>query len=415
MSHRVRVLDELDAELVRVVESSPRWRGSLRARRLGRGARRRVLATAGAVGLLLAGAAFAAGQLINTGAPVRPVVGEAVFPNTATSGEGVAVPASVKLLNLASADPSGGLAWGMRVFNTTRGMGCVQVGRLLAGQLGVLGQDGAFADDGRFHALPAQPLVGYGDCTPLDRHGQTFLAHSLVGIAASAWELGCTPPWNKPAPREPAQCPAGDERELDFGLLGPQALSVTYVANGHSHTIPTAGPQGAYLIVTAPQPAALVARKRPLPLPPGTRTFSPEHGLPRVSFNTEQALMSAAMPQPSSVWQILSGAPQQPIRKIVYRGGLTCTITSSGSDIDNSGKQCRPVGYVSAVESLPPGAAVATPVHVAIEHLRVNEGNGEDRTVRTRDRRQEPPALHGHISRHRLLRRAHPLPRQPRK
>jgi hypothetical protein len=394
VSHRLRVLEELDAELVRVVEGSPcehgpsRWQRSRRSQGPSRGhglrqagglwwlrrdTRVRLLAMAGTIGLLLAGVAFAAGRLIDTGTPVGPVVGEAVFPNTARSGDGLPVPASIKILNLASADPSGGLAWGMRVFNTTRGIGCVQVGRLLGGQLGVLGQDGAFADDGRFHALPAQPSVGYEDCTALDRYGQTYLADSLVGIAASGFELGCTPPWNKPAPGEPAQCPAGDERELDFGLLGPQALSVTYEADGRSHTIPTVGPQGAYLIVTAPQAAQLTPRGRPRPLAPGTFTFNPEHGLPRVSINIEQALMRAALPQPSGVWRLLQGDPQQPIRKIVYRGGLTCTITSSGSDIDNAGKPCRPIGYVPAVELLPPSAAVATPVHVVIRHVRVEE------------------------------------------
>lgn len=48
--------------------------------------------------------------------------------------------------------------------------------RLLGGQVGVLGQDGAFGNDGRFHPLPAYPELGYGRCTPLDRHGRTYLA-----------------------------------------------------------------------------------------------------------------------------------------------------------------------------------------------------------------------------------------------
>jgi hypothetical protein len=371
VSHRLRVLEELDAELVRVVEHSAR-----RSRRPWRGTRVRLLAGAVAIGLLLAGVAFAASTLIKTGAPVKPVVGEAVFPNTATTGEGLPIPSSVKLLNLASADPGGGLAWGMRVFDTTRGIGCVQVGRLLAGQLGVLGQDGAFADDGRFHALPLRLSDGYERCTPLDAHGHAYLADSIVGIAASAYELGCTPPWNKPAPGEPAQCPADDERELDFGLLGPQALSVTYVADGQRHTSPTVGPQGAYLIVTALRPAQLAERKHPRPLPPGTVTFNPAHGLPKLSINTQQALMRNTLPQPNEIWRFLQGAPQQPIRKIVYRGGPTCTLTASGSDVNNAGNACLPVGYVPAVEPLPRRAAVAAPVHFAIRHRRIVEPDG---------------------------------------
>jgi len=384
VSHGVRVLDELDAELVRVVERCSPAHGSAAGRHprrawLGRSNRLRLLASAAAIALLLAGVTLAAGQLIGTGVPVKPVVGEAVFPNTATSGEGLAIPASVKLLNLASADPGGGLAWGMRVFDTTRGVGCVQVGRLLAGQLGVLGRDGAFADDGRFHALPLQQSEGYERCAPLDAHGRAYLAGSIVGVAASAYQLGCTPVWNKPAPGEPASCPAGDERELDFGLLGPQALSVTYEADGHTHTVPTVGPQGAYLIVTPLKSAALAWRKHPRPLPPGTIVFDPQHGLPKVSLDTEQAMLRGMLPQAAYIWRYLQGTPQQPIRKIVYRGGYTCTLTATltatGGALDNGGRPCRPVGYVPAVVPLPPSAAVAAPVHVAIRHRRIVEPN----------------------------------------
>jgi hypothetical protein len=38
---------------------------------------------------------------------------------------------------------------------TTRGYECVELGRVLHGRLGVLGQDGWFGDDHRFHPMPA--------------------------------------------------------------------------------------------------------------------------------------------------------------------------------------------------------------------------------------------------------------------
>jgi hypothetical protein len=371
VSHRLRVLEELDAELVRIVEGSrppsPRARAT----------RSRSLAIAVTAALALAGVALAAGQLIGTGTPVEPILGRAVFPNTATSGEGLPIPASVKLLPLATADPGGGLAWGMRVFDTTRGVGCVQVGRLLDGQLGVLGQDGAFADDGRFHALPLRQSEGYERCAPLDAHADAYLAASIVGIAASAYQLGCVPLWNKPGRGEPAQCPAHDERELDFGLLGPRALSVTYEAGGHRHTIPTAGPQGAYLIVTTLGPAQLAPRKHPRPLPPATVRFNPLHGSPKASVDIQQAMLDGMLPQTAFMWRYLQGSPRQPIRKIVYRGGYTCTLaatpTVSGGDTGSDGKPCRPIGYVPAVAPLPPSAAVAAPVRVAIRHRRIVE------------------------------------------
>src|SRR5262249_33299780 len=56
-----------------------------------------------------------------------------------------------QLLALRVADPDGGPPWGMRVVHTTRGVGCVQVGRVVDGKLGVLGQDGVAGDDHRFH------------------------------------------------------------------------------------------------------------------------------------------------------------------------------------------------------------------------------------------------------------------------
>jgi RNA polymerase sigma factor (sigma-70 family) len=376
---QLRVVEEMPydevAQRLGVSEPAARARVSRGLRTLERATGLRLLATVAAIAIVLAGVAFAAEQLIGTGAPVKPVVGVAVFPNTATSGEGLAIPASVRLLGLASADPGGGPAWGMRVFDTTRGVGCVQVGRLLGGQLGVLGQDGAFADDGRFHALPLRQSEGYERCTALDAQRQTYLAESIVGVAASAYQRGCTPRWNEPAPGEPASCPAADERELDFGLLGPRALSITYEADGHTHTIPTVGPRGAYLIVTALTPAQLASRKRPRPLPPGTVVFDPQHGLPKISIDTERAMLRGMLPQPAYTWRYLQGSPHQPIRKIVYRGGYTCTLTATGGAVDDNGGPCRPVGYVPAVAPLPSSAAVAAPVHVAIRRRRIVEPN----------------------------------------
>ena len=58
------------------------------------------------------------------------------------------------MLPIAAPDPAGGPDWGMRVLSTTRGEGCLQLGRIVDGKLGALGQDDAFANDGRFHELP---------------------------------------------------------------------------------------------------------------------------------------------------------------------------------------------------------------------------------------------------------------------
>jgi hypothetical protein len=58
-------------------------------------------------------------------------------------------------------------------------------------------------------------------------------------------------------PSEPRHCPAGDERLVAFGILGPHAVSVSYRAYGQLpivDTVATAGGLGAYLIVLRPRP-----------------------------------------------------------------------------------------------------------------------------------------------------------------
>src|ERR1700733_6676710 len=108
-----------------------------------------------ALALVLATSAItlAASGVILTGSPV----GTAHAP-IATAGEGIPVVGGARLLPLRAADPAGGLPWGMRIIHTTRGLICVQIGRVDGNQLGQLGIDGAFHNDGRFHPLPADAL-----------------------------------------------------------------------------------------------------------------------------------------------------------------------------------------------------------------------------------------------------------------
>ncbi|MGA9876881.1 MAG: hypothetical protein WBQ21_13855 [Solirubrobacteraceae bacterium] len=190
--------------------------------------------------LVLATAAItlAATGVILTGSPVRT----AVAP-IATAGEGVPVVGGVRLLPLRTADPAGGLPWGMRIIHTTRGLICVQIGRVHDGQLGQLGVDGAFHDDGRFHALPADALPddlrngeGWmaGNCAS---PGDTYAGDS-VGLALSAASsLG-----------QSSRVPA-DRREVSFGLLGVHAVSITYREGSKVRTEPVLPGLGAYLIV----------------------------------------------------------------------------------------------------------------------------------------------------------------------
>ena len=179
--------------------------------------RLRVALLALALGLATTTITLAATGVILTGSPVRP----SVRP-IATVGEGIPVAGGSRLLPIRAADPAGGLPWGMRIVHTTRGLICVQIGLVYHGQLGQLGLDGAFGNDGRFHPLPADALPDVlrgsqawssGNCTA---PGEIY-AGDVVGLQLSA------------AANPPARAGGlADRREVSFGLLGPHAVSITY-------------------------------------------------------------------------------------------------------------------------------------------------------------------------------------------
>ena len=153
-----------------------------------------------AAALVLGGGAVAlAATGVLSGSAVKPEV-----PLNAAAGNGLPLTGASAHLALLAADPGGGLPWGMRIEHTTRGQLCLQVGRVYGAQLGELGLDSAFGDDGRFHALPATVLPpGYGgsagqvECVP---DGQTVIFEDLnadrSGVRLLPWEF-----------RGPAQAP----------------------------------------------------------------------------------------------------------------------------------------------------------------------------------------------------------------
>jgi hypothetical protein len=193
--------------------------------------------------LVATGSALAATGVLRTGEPVGATV--QAIPN---ANDGVAIPGSEKLLGLRVADPDGGPPWGLRVVRTTRGLMCVQAGRVVDGRIGVLGQDGAFDNDGAFHPLSVSFLDGSG-CGTQDAHGDAFVNEQLHGMPASALTAdqqhasgGC---YTADLPSR--SCPPSDLRDIYYGLLGPDAASITHT--GGIATTPTAGRDGAYLIV----------------------------------------------------------------------------------------------------------------------------------------------------------------------
>jgi hypothetical protein len=219
--------------------AAPRWQRS----------RRLHLALALLVIVLGLGAVAFASGLISFGAPAASVP---VFA-APDHGLGRLRPESVHLLPISVPDPVGGPGWGMRVLTTTRGVGCIQVGRLLDGRLVALGQDEAFGNDGRAHVLPVSTDIQRLNCSLLDGSGRIFDNITQKSEPASAApDYLCRPPgtYARSDGHTPATCPLSDERNLYYGLLGPDATSITYTSGGQPQTIPTTGSDGAYLIVT---------------------------------------------------------------------------------------------------------------------------------------------------------------------
>jgi hypothetical protein len=230
-----------------LVAAAERQEVDRRGRRLRDWRPRRMPAVAIAAVLVLAGAAVAvAATGLLEGSPVKPGVNASPL-----SGNGLPLGRKGAGMLVRTADPSGGLSWGMRVLHTTRGQVCVQVGRVTGFQLGELGTDSAFGNDGRFHPLPPDVLPpGYGgssgqiECAP---SGGTLIAEypnadrNAVRLLPEEFHDGPGGP-----PKLP---PAADLRTLAYGLLGPHAVSVTFRTPSGLRTKPVSGREGGFLIV----------------------------------------------------------------------------------------------------------------------------------------------------------------------
>ena len=306
------------------------------------------------VGLVLLGGAFGAG-LIQLGAPAKTTP---IFSNPRAE-LGALTPGTVRLLPISTPDPQGGPPWGLRVLSTTRGVGCIQVGRLLDGKLGVLGQDDAFGNDGSFHELPVSGTFDQFACAALDGKGHIFNNVTEADLPASAWRgsggvsKGCVPATASPAekgsditPAEkkrsgvkpPPICPQSDERNLYYGLLGPDANSITYTLAGRRHTLRTIGSEGAYLIVTK----------------------APVHQL----LDFADAGTADVVPADG------------PITELHYRNGATCHLTANswiGGKSACTPALDVPVGY--AAVKAPTRAQVAAPLRIRLARNR--EGASE--------------------------------------
>ncbi len=291
--------------------------------------RLRLISFAVPLALVLAGGAGAAvSGLIRIGTPATPFHFASAQP--LSLGPAPVQSGAVRLLSVAAPDPRGGPVWGLRIVKTTSGYGCIEVGRVLDGSFGGLGEDGSFNDDGEFHSVPPVDAENTAACARLDKRGRLFFnVASAVGTASGTFFVpgGCVssrafaPVLLRMLERHPAEsdlCPAASNRTLIYGLLGPDAVSVSYTLDGRSHVEPTVGPQGAYLIVDS-----------------GARSADPELG--------DLPFAAGTLPVDT------------PITEIRYRGGVVCRLFGARHDGRTPG--CLPGGHPVGYSTAPASSA----------------------------------------------------------
>lgn len=275
-----------------------------------RRSRRGGLALPVAIGVLvLAAASAGAALLFSSGEAVAPAF---VLPATPAEGLGEPVPGSLALLPMRVADPEGGPPWGMRVIRTSRGLLCLQAGRVVDGQLGALGTGYAFHADKRFHPFLADDAISTDACPAVGASGTAFLPGPPVIVPANGLALAgenvaqsdqvhCDLPGQQ---NWGVRCPQSELRQVAVGLLGPNARSIGVTnADGSSFTVDPYGPEGAYLIVLPAQP------------------------------NANAGMSSGAYESP---FGSVSSAPAGAELKVTYEDGVHCQIP-----INNSGQQCH--------------------------------------------------------------------------
>jgi hypothetical protein len=300
-----------------------------------------------AVLLALTAAALAATGIFSTGSPVRPG-----RPLSGTAGVGMPARGGVRLLSLSVPDPAGGLPWGMRIVNTTRGLRCLQIGRLYHGELGVLGKDGAFGDDGRFHPLPPDALgldVG-------GRPGPRAIVSCQGPDQSSSQELSGVP--ESGVTRSPSAKRASpvSDRWISFGLLGPRAESVTYRYRGRSHTVAVAGDGGAYLVVLPAQPGRFGEEGGGATGQQGAY-LQPQGVLSSITYRLANGTCHTVAPAKSTCPEHGALEPHRPARNLHRPIHVSLQPSPTGTEEDASVTFTAPYGVSSALS----GYAIQTP------------------------------------------------------
>jgi hypothetical protein len=318
---------------------------------------------------------------------------------------GVVKPGHSRLLQLRVADEQGGPPWGLRVVRTTRGDTCVQIGRVEAGQLGSLGIDDAWHNDREFHAISPDARADI-HCGSTDAVGHGFLNGAIDGETASVdlggdWQSaikigGCQLSGFGGGSSRP-DCPAGANRIIFYGLLGPDAVSITYRnPGGRLSTQRLLRGVGAYLLVF-PYNAKTCAEYThswdsshscntstegggPTPPVPGAvvkvtytdgRSCNLSGPSPRLVSRYRAFTRKAARELLGSDYRKREHRPiSAKLRAeferllVQFAAGQHLTVTQLNHELGPIAPQCPAVGWVAPKEPKITTADVATPIHI---------------------------------------------------
>jgi hypothetical protein len=234
---------------------------------------------AGLAGLLVAGGALAAVTgLLDSGDPVPNGPSSPLTPVPSTD--------AFTLASVRAADPDGGAEWGVGTYDaiptaeaSPRGevpagiaaqlrkrVTCVVVGRVQNGQLGVVGRDGVFGNDGRFHTLSPSAqgssvcggrakdgaFVNISSGPPIPASGYTGPAGTSIGGCRERVNLNgpTVSPQTRRKLRGVPRCSPAGLRRVVAGFAGPHAATATIIAPGYRKTLKLRPKEnGAYLFV----------------------------------------------------------------------------------------------------------------------------------------------------------------------